>query len=65
MPNNESNIMNYMTMDLSEKRYESDMEYEMINQNGFRKISPRDYDKERMIFSSVFIEFIKSSQPKE
>lgn len=65
MLNNENNVMSYMTMDISEKRYESDMEYEMINQNGFRKISPRDYDKERMIFPSAFVEFIKISQPKE
>ena len=65
MANNENNIISYMTMDLSEKRYESDMEHEMINQNGFRKISPRDYDKDRMIFPDIFIEFIKNSQPKE
>lgn len=31
MLNNENNVMSYMTMDISEKRYESDMEYEMIN----------------------------------
>lgn len=60
----ENNIANYLKLDTREIQYESDMESFFLK-NGYRKISRQEYDKERMIFPSIFIEFIKSTQPKE
>lgn len=51
-------------MDLSETQFEKDIEADLLN-NGYRKISPRDYDKEAMLFPDVLVEFIRSTQPRE
>lgn len=58
------NVNQYMTMDVSETQFEKDIEADLLN-SGYRKISPRDYDKEAMLFPEVLVEFVKSTQPRE
>lgn len=50
-------------MDLSEKRFEQDIETYFLN-HGFRKVLPSTYDKEKMLFSDVLEEFVSTTQPK-
>lgn len=50
-------------MDLSEKRFEQDIESHFLN-HGFRRVLPSTYDKEKMIFSDVLEEFVSTTQPK-
>ena len=61
-------------MDISEKRFEADIENYLINQ-GYRQFSYQDenghwiykyhYDIERAIYLEVLVEFIEKTQPKE
>ena len=57
-------VLKLMTMDESEKHFESDIETALLNE-GYRKISRDLYDQEDMVFPSVLIEFLQSSQPRE
>ena len=50
-------------IDLSEKRFEQDIETYFLNHK-FRKVLPSSYDKERMLFSDILVEFVSSTQPK-
>ena len=50
-------------MDISEKRFEQDIETYFLN-HGFRKVLPSMYDKEKMLFSDVLEEFVSTTQPK-
>ena len=50
-------------MDLSEKRFEQDIETYFLN-HSFRKVLPSSYDKEKMLFSEVLEEFVSKTQPK-
>ena len=50
-------------IDLSEKRFEQDIETYFLSHN-FRKVLPSSYDKERMLFPDVLVEFVSTSQPK-
>ena len=50
-------------IDLSEKRFEQDIETYFLNHE-FRKLLSSSYDKERMLFPDVLIEFISNTQPK-
>lgn len=62
MKNNAS--LNFITLDTSEKRFESDIESAFLSE-GFRKISRNEYDAESMLFPDILVEFISKSQPKE
>lgn len=57
-------VQKYLVLDTSEKQFETDIETSLLN-DGYRKISPSEYDAERMIFPNVFIEFVKNSQAKQ
>ncbi len=50
-------------MDLSEKRFEQDIETYFLNHE-FRKVMPSTYDKEKMLFPEVLEEFVSKTQPK-
>lgn len=50
-------------MDTSEKRFEQDIETYFIS-HGFRKVSPSEYDKEKMLFPDILVEFVSKTQPK-
>lgn len=50
-------------MDVSEKRFEQDIETYFLNHN-FRKVLASDYDKEKMLFPAILEEFVSSTQPK-
>ena len=50
-------------MDLSEKRFEQDIETYFLN-HGFRKVISSSYDKEKMLFPEVLKEFVSKTQPK-
>lgn len=52
------------TINTSETQFESDIESSFLKQ-GFRKISPKDYDLDENLFVDVLIEFISSTQPNE
>ncbi len=56
--------LNYISVDVSEKRFESDIESAFLSE-GYRKISRNEYDAESMLFPDILIEFISTSQPKE
>ena len=56
--------LNYITLDTSEKRFESDIESAFLSE-GYKKISRNEYGAESMLFPDVLIEFIKTSQPHE
>ena len=56
--------LNYITLDTSEKRFESDIESAFLSE-GYRKISKSEYDAEAMLFPDILVEFISKSQPKE
>lgn len=59
-----SDRFDYMTVNVSETQFEKDIESDLLS-GGYRKISPRDYDKDAMLFPEVLVEFIKSTQPRE
>lgn len=54
----------YMTMNVSETQFESDIEADLLN-SGYRKVDRAEYDKEAMLFPSVLVEFIKNTQARE
>lgn len=56
--------LNFITLDTSEKRFESDIESAFLSE-GYRKISRNEYDAESMLFPDILVEFISKSQPKE
>lgn len=56
--------LNFITLDTSEKRFESDIESAFLSE-GYRKISRSEYDAESMLFPDILVEFISKSQPKE
>lgn len=51
------------SMDLSEKRFEQDIETYFLNHD-YRKIVPSLYDKEKMLFPEILEEFVSITQPK-
>ena len=53
-----------MYIDTTEKRFEADIEIALLN-NGYRKISPSEYNITNAIFPSILEEFIENSQPRE
>ncbi len=59
-----SERIEYLTMNVSETQFENDIESDLLK-SGYRRISPRDYDKEAMLFPDVLVEFIKKTQPRE
>lgn len=50
-------------MDTSEKRFEQDIETHFLSHD-FRKVQPSQYDKEKMLFPDILVEFITNTQPK-
>lgn len=52
-------------MDTKERRFEEDIEYYMLNSNGYLKGNQKNYNRERAIDLSKLIAFIKATQPKE
>ncbi len=56
-------FLNIFDMDLSEKRFEQDIESYFLS-HGVRRILPQEYDRENMIFPNVLEEFVSASQPK-
>ena len=62
-------------LDLSEKRFEHDIEAYMITDGGLVQFSWQDehgnwiyahqFDKEKQLYVDVLVDFIKSTQPKE
>lgn len=59
-----SDVMEYMTLNVSETQFESDIETDLLN-SGYRKVDRVEYDKESMLFPDVLVEFIKSTQARE
>lgn len=51
-------------MDVSEKRFESEIEYALL-QNGYIKGDPKNYNKELAMDTGEVLEFIKSTQAHE
>lgn len=51
-------------MDVSEKRFESEIEYALL-QNGYTKGDPKNYNKELAMYTGEVLEFIKSTQAHE
>lgn len=51
-------------MDVSEKRFESEIEYALL-QNGYTKGDPKNYNKELAMVTGEVLEFIKSTQAHE
>lgn len=51
-------------MDVSEKRFESEIEYALL-QNGYTKGDPKNYNKELAMDTCEVLEFIKSTQAHE
>lgn len=60
-----SEVMEYMTMDVSETQFEKDIEHDFLVVNKYRKITPQEYDKEAMLFPNILVGFIENSQPRE
>ena len=56
--------LNFITLDTSEKRFESDIESAFLSE-GYRKISRNEYDAEAMLFPDILVEFISKSKPAE
>lgn len=56
-------VQSRLSLDLSETQFEKDIETYLLK-NGYHKLTPQSYDIEDMIFSDIFIEFVKTSQPK-
>ena len=50
-------------MDTSEKRFEQDIETYFLS-HGFRKALPSSFDKEKMLFPEILVEFVSKTQPK-
>lgn len=59
-----SEVTEYMSLNVSETQFESDIEADMLRA-GYRKVDRTLYDKASMLFPSVLVEFIKSTQPRE
>ena len=59
-----NNTFEYMTMNVSETQFESDIEADLLA-SGYRKVDRTLYDKEAMLFPTVLVEFIKRTQPRE
>lgn len=51
--------------DYKEKRFEQDIEEYFITKGGYQKGNPKAFDKDKALDIQIFIEFIKSSQPKQ
>lgn len=50
-------------IDTSEKRFEQDIETYFLS-HGFRKVFPSSFDKEKMLFPKILVEFVSKTQPK-
>ena len=57
------NIFNYVDINVSEKQFETDIERSLLD-HGYLKINHTLFNKETMLFDNIFVEFVKSSQPK-
>ena len=63
MPENER--IEYLVINKSEEQFESAIEDAFLNENGFFKLEPREYNKKESLFTETLLAFIKSTQPKE
>ena len=53
-----------MPINDNEKQFESDIEFDLLNQ-GYRQIKPTEYNATNAVFPEILAEFISNSQPKE
>lgn len=51
--------------DVKERRFEEDIEDYLLNCGGYTKGNPATFNRVSGLDESVFIEFIKNSQPKQ
>lgn len=54
-----------MAINTTERTFEQEIEWCLININGYKKGSPADYDRAIAMDTSAVIAFIKDTQPKE
>ena len=53
-----------MTTQTTEKAFESYLEETLLNKSGWKQGSNKDWDKQRALFPSEIVSFIKDSQPR-
>ena len=53
-----------MAVDHTEKAFEEAIEHHLLNVAGYAKADPGDFDRERAIDPTVFISFVKETQPE-
>ena len=54
-----------MSIDVSEKRFESDIETFLLSaKGGYTKLTSADFDRKKGLFFNTLLQFIKTTQPK-
>jgi len=53
-----------MAIDHTEKAFETAIEDSLLNQGGYSKADPKDFDRSRCLDPTVLIPFIQETQPK-
>lgn len=51
--------------DVTEKRFEQDIEEFLIHEGGYEKGNPKNFDRKNALDVTTFVEFLRKSQPKE
>ena len=54
-----------MPIETTERVFEQEIEWRLINENGYKKGNPSDYDRTLAMDTAAVIDFIKDTQPKE
>jgi len=54
-----------MAINTTERIFEQEIEWSLINENGYKKGKPEDYDPTLAMDTMAVIDFIKNTQPKE
>jgi len=54
-----------MAINTTERTFEQEIEWSLINENSYKKGNPADYDRNYAMDTAAVIDFIKNTQPKE
>jgi len=54
-----------MAINTTERAFEQEIEWCLVNENGYQKGSPADYDRTLAMDAAAVIAFVKDTQPKE
>lgn len=54
-----------MPIDHKERAFEAAIEHHLLNESGYMKADPKDFDRERALDPTVFIPFLQETQPEK